>query len=64
MHEALDELEALDPRLTRVVECRFFAGLTLRETADTLDISTSTVERDWSRAREWLKRALTAEAAP
>lgn len=62
--QALERLESLEQRLVRVVECRFFAGLTLRETADSLDVSTSTVERDWSRARAWLKRALTTGAGP
>lgn len=56
--EALRELEAHDERLARVVECRFFAGLTSQETADALEISLRTVERDWTRARAYLKRAL------
>jgi RNA polymerase sigma factor (TIGR02999 family) len=59
--EVLGHLADLEQRLAQVVECRFFAGLTLEETAETLAISTATVERDWSRARAWLKKALTAE---
>ncbi len=57
----LEQLADLERRLADVVECRFFAGLTLEETAETLAISTATVERDWGRARAWLKKALTAE---
>ena len=52
--EALRELEAFNPRLARVVECRYFAGLTGEETAAALEVSTRTVERDWLRARAWL----------
>jgi RNA polymerase sigma factor (TIGR02999 family) len=55
---ALDALGELDSRQSRVVECRFFAGLGVRETAEALGVSTSTVERDWSVARAWLRRAL------
>ena len=61
--QALEQLAELQPRLVQIVECRFFAGLTLEETAEALAISTATVERDWSRARAWLKKALTAELA-
>ncbi len=52
--EALDELEAFNQRLARVVECRYFAGLTGDETAAALNVSVRTVERDWLRARAWL----------
>lgn len=52
--EALRELEAFNERLARVVECRYFAGLTGDETASALGVSTRTVERDWLRARAWL----------
>jgi len=51
---ALTELEAFNPRLARVVECRYFAGLTGGETAAALEVSSRTVERDWLRARAWL----------
>lgn len=54
MAEALDRLQAIDPRLTRVLECRFFAGMTDEETARALDISVRTVQRDWARTRAWL----------
>lgn len=59
LHGALDRLEELDERLVRVVECRYFAGLTIEETAEVLDISDATVSRDWTRARAWLNRELT-----
>lgn len=52
--QALDELADHLPRLARVVECRFFGGLTEEETAETLGVSDRTVRRDWVRARAWL----------
>ena len=52
--ETLRRLEAFNERLARVVECRYFAGLTSEETAAALDVSVRTVERDWLRARSWL----------
>jgi RNA polymerase sigma-70 factor (ECF subfamily) len=54
LDEALDALSALDARLCRVVELRFFAGLTIDETAAALDVSRATVERDWAAAKAWL----------
>lgn len=56
--EALRSLEVHDPRLARVVECRYFAGLTAAETAEATGLSLRTVERDWRRARAYLKEAL------
>jgi RNA polymerase sigma factor (TIGR02999 family) len=58
--EALAGLGALDAVLPRLVECRFFAGLTEEETAEALGLPLRTVQRDWARARAWLKRALAA----
>ena len=58
LNEALTNLAALDPRLARVVEVKFFAGLTIAETAAALDVSTATAERDWSVARTWLYQRL------
>lgn len=58
LDEALERLEALDARQCRVVECRFFAGLTIEETAEALGVSAATVKRDWTHARAWLNRAL------
>ena len=55
---ALTRLEALDPRQCRVVECRYFAGMTIEETAAALDISPATVKREWTTARAWLYRQL------
>lgn len=56
--DALKKLEALDPRQARVVECRFFGGLSIDETAAALDIAPATVSRDWTFARAWLHREL------
>ena len=61
VHQALERLEDIDERQARVVECRFFGGLTIDETAETLDVSPATVGRDWRVARAWLNRALTTE---
>ena len=58
LNDALDRLAAVEPRLARVVECRFFGGLTENETAETLGITTRTVQRDWAKARMLLRRAL------
>jgi RNA polymerase sigma factor (TIGR02999 family) len=55
---ALDRLAAVDERRSRLVELRFFAGLTVEETAATLDIAPITVKRDWAYARAWLFREL------
>jgi RNA polymerase sigma factor (TIGR02999 family) len=56
--DALSRLERVDPRQARVVECRFFGGLSLDETAEALNISAATVSRDWTFARAWLHREL------
>jgi RNA polymerase sigma-70 factor, ECF subfamily len=55
---ALEKLAALDERQARVVELRYFGGLSLEEAADVLAISPATVKRDWTLARAWLKREL------
>ena len=60
LNDALDRLAAVEPRLARVVECRFFGGLTEDETAETLGVTTRTVQRDWAKARMLLRRALFA----
>lgn len=59
LNNALDKLEQRDPRAARIIELRFFAGLTEEETASALDISRSTVRRDWDYARAWLFAELT-----
>lgn len=58
IHQALEQLAEIDERQVRVVECRFFGGSTLEETAKALGISTATVSRDWKMARAWLNREL------
>ena len=59
LDDALKSLEALDARKSRVVELRFFGGLSLEEVAYVLDVSVGTVRRDWSLARAWLSRELS-----
>lgn len=58
LDEALTRLQQLDPRQARVVELRYFSGLSVEETAALLDISTGTVKREWSAARAWLFDAM------
>ena len=58
--EILEMLEGFNPRLARIVECRFFAGMTESETADALQIPLRTMQREWMRARAWLVKELTA----
>jgi RNA polymerase sigma factor (sigma-70 family) len=60
LDEALTRLQALDERQSRVVECRFFAGMSVEETAAALDLSPATVKRDWALARAWLHREVGA----
>ena len=60
LDEALTRLSELSPRLGRVVECRFFGGLTEEEIAETLGVTTRTVKRDWVKARGWLYQELMA----
>ena len=58
LNEALDRLAERDQRVARIVECRFFGGLTTEETAAALDVSPATVKRGWSFARAWLYQAM------
>ena len=60
LDDALERLAVLAPRLARVVELRFYGGLSEQETADVLDVTTRTVQRDWVKARMLLRRALDA----
>lgn len=62
MHEALGRLAGKDERLARLVECRFFGGLTDAEIADALGVSERTVNRDWKRARAYLFRLLAVDS--
>ncbi len=59
LDEALNRLSALNERHSQVVECRFFAGMNIDETAEALGISVATVKRDWNLARAWLNRELS-----
>ena len=61
LDEALDRLRALDERQARVVECRFFGGMTEEETAEALGIGLRTAKRDWAKARSWLYTELYDE---
>lgn len=58
LDEALERLGQLDPRQVQIVECRYFAGMSVEETAQALDVSERTVKRDWAAARAWLAREL------
>ena len=64
LDQAIGQLDASDERLARVVELRFFAGLTIDETAVAMDISTATVERLWRAARAYLYSALDEKSDP
>lgn len=64
LNEALEELSGVDPLRTKMIELRFFAGLTSDEIAETLGVSTATVTRGWRLARAWLHHRLTQGAAP
>lgn len=61
LERALKELETIDARKVRIVEMRFYLGLTVELTAELMDLSPVTVKRDWEYARVWLLRALTRE---
>jgi RNA polymerase sigma factor (TIGR02999 family) len=58
LHDALDQLAAIDPRKSQIVELKFFGGLTINEIAEVLQVSPATIERDWSFARAWLYDAI------
>ena len=60
LHEALERLAALDPRQERIVELRYFGGLTIEEAAEVVGISEATVVRDWTIAKAWLRADLSA----
>ena len=62
--EALSRLEATDPRKAKIVTFRYFAGLSIEETAAALDLSPATVKNEWTFARAWLFRALGSRATP
>ncbi|MDX1640459.1 MAG: ECF-type sigma factor [Balneolaceae bacterium] len=58
LDDALNDLEELNPRLAEVVECRYFGEMTIEDTAAALDVSVSTVNRDWVKAKGWLYKEL------
>ncbi|MGA7307199.1 MAG: sigma-70 family RNA polymerase sigma factor [Rhodothermales bacterium] len=61
LDESLLRLAEIDPRQSQIVECRFFGGLSIEETADVVGVSTATVKREWAVARAWLFRELNGE---
>jgi len=64
LNEALDRLEAMDPEQARLVELRYFGGLTIEETAEAMNTSPASVKRHWTVARAWLARELAGESSP
>jgi RNA polymerase sigma factor (TIGR02999 family) len=64
LDDALKDLARIDPQQSRVVELRFFTGLSIEEAAEVIGISASTVKRDWNTARFWLYRELNRTTAP
>ncbi len=64
LDEALTQLATLDPDLCRIVEMRFFAGLTIEEVAEVMNISTATVKRQWRTARAWLYQQISQSDNP
>jgi RNA polymerase sigma-70 factor, ECF subfamily len=64
LDEALRELDKIDKQQSRIVELRYFGGLTVEETAEVLNISPRTIAREWAMARAWLYRNLTNEKVP
>jgi len=61
---ALQKLETIDPGQSKIVELRYFGGLTIEETAEVLQVSPSTIQREWTLARAWLYKAVTGSSAP
>jgi RNA polymerase sigma factor (sigma-70 family) len=59
LDQALDRLARIDPRQARIVELRFFAGLTVEETVEIVGLSAATIKREWAMARAWLRRELS-----
>lgn len=61
LDEALNELETIDPQQSRVIELRYFGGLTIEETAEVMNLSPATIKREWAMARAWLYKKITGE---
>jgi RNA polymerase sigma factor (TIGR02999 family) len=64
LNDALDRLAQLDPRQSRLVELRFFAGLSIEETAEVMQLSPATIKREWNSARAWLFREISRNSSP
>lgn len=64
VNRAVEQLQEFNPRLARVVECRFFGGMTEGEVAEALGVSERSVQRDWKQARAWLHKSLSTEPSP
>jgi RNA polymerase sigma factor (TIGR02999 family) len=64
LHESLEKLAVFDPQQARIVELRYFAGLTIDEAAEVVGVSAATVEREWTIAKAWLRANLSAESGP
>jgi len=64
LDDALRDLARLDPRRSQIIELRFFGGLTLEETAEVMDMSPSTVQREWRAAKAWLHHTMTSHMKP
>lgn len=62
INTALDQLKAMDPRMSQVFEMRYFGGMSAEEVAEALQVSTATVARDWRMAKAWLRREVANEA--
>ena len=62
LDNALREIAEIDPRLEQIIECRYFAGLSVNDTAEALGMAVRTVERDWQRAKAYLLQAMDADA--
>jgi RNA polymerase sigma factor (TIGR02999 family) len=63
LDDALNSLAVIDPRKSRIVELRFFSGLTVEETAEVLGVSTDTIRRHWNSAKAWLRREIGRNAS-
>jgi RNA polymerase sigma factor (TIGR02999 family) len=61
LDEALQRLQAVNDYHARIVECRFYGGMSIEETAEALEVSPATLKRDWALARAWLNRELASE---
>lgn len=64
LDDALNELAAFDPQQSRIIELRYFGGMTIEETAEVVGLSPATVKREWTVARAWLYKTITGDDAP